>query len=54
MDAADPLVARGLPCAFERYEVQHGADWTPIKGGVPGRSERLRLLNGTAGDEATG
>jgi murein DD-endopeptidase MepM/ murein hydrolase activator NlpD len=53
MDAADPLVARGLPCAFDRYEVEQGADWLPVQGGVPSRSERLRLVDETAGDPST-
>ena len=54
MDAADPLAARGLPCAFERYEVQRGADWVPVRGGIPGRSDRLRFPDAPESAAATG
>ncbi|WP_350348901.1 M23 family metallopeptidase [Agromyces sp. G08B096] len=44
MDAADPLVARGIPCAFRAYEVERDGVWTPVRSGVPGRRERIRSV----------
>jgi murein DD-endopeptidase MepM/ murein hydrolase activator NlpD len=45
MDAADPVGATGLPCAFRRYERWSGAGaWEPVEGGVPGRADRIRML----------
>jgi murein DD-endopeptidase MepM/ murein hydrolase activator NlpD len=52
MDAADPLVAKGLPCAFRSYEVQAGDGWTRVADGIPGRHERLRFV-GVAGAGGT-
>ncbi|HEX5856513.1 MAG TPA: M23 family metallopeptidase [Microbacterium sp.] len=47
MDSADPLTARGVPCAFRSYEVQSAVGWSRVTDGVPGRSERLRFVNAT-------
>jgi murein DD-endopeptidase MepM/ murein hydrolase activator NlpD len=49
MDAADPLTARGVPCAFESYEVSRGDTWVPVEDGIPGRTERIRAIDPTAG-----
>lgn len=43
MDAADPLAAMGIPCAFESYEVLRGEAWDRITDGVPAKGERLRF-----------
>jgi murein DD-endopeptidase MepM/ murein hydrolase activator NlpD len=43
MDAADPLTARGVPCAFESYEVWRGDAWVLVKGGIPSKTERMRF-----------
>jgi murein DD-endopeptidase MepM/ murein hydrolase activator NlpD len=45
MDAADPLTATGVPCAFAAYEVDRDGAWFPVEGGIPGRAERIRLLD---------
>lgn len=45
MDALDPLVARGIPCAFRRYEALRGGVWEPVAAGVPGRRERVRSVD---------
>ena len=51
MDAADPLTARGVPCAFETYEVWRGDAWVLVKGGIPGKADRIRAVD-TAPDGA--
>lgn len=43
MDGPDPMTARGLPCAFRRYERWKDQGWEPVEGGVPGPMERIRL-----------
>jgi murein DD-endopeptidase MepM/ murein hydrolase activator NlpD len=45
MDAADPLVANGVPCAFDRYEVFRDGAWREVREGIPGRSDRIRGLD---------
>jgi len=44
MDAADPLTARGVPCAFESYEVSRGDAWVLVQGGMPGKADRIRAV----------
>jgi murein DD-endopeptidase MepM/ murein hydrolase activator NlpD len=45
MDAADPLVAQGIPCAFDSYEVLRGDDalraesWVRVESGIPGKAD---------------
>jgi murein DD-endopeptidase MepM/ murein hydrolase activator NlpD len=51
MDAADPSTARGVPCAFESYEVSRGDAWVLVRGGIPGRADRIRAV-GTPRDAA--
>ena len=51
MDAAGPLTARGVPCAFETYEVWRGDAWVLVKGGIPGKADRIRAVD-TAPDGA--
>ena len=46
MDSLDVMKARGIPCAFRRYDVEHEGSWLPIRDGVPGRRERLRFVEG--------
>jgi len=43
MDAADPLHAKGVPCAFRSYDVQRDGGWASVTNGIPGRHERLRF-----------
>lgn len=42
MDGADPMTARGLPCAFRRYERWHEGRWETVEGGIPGAMKRIR------------
>jgi hypothetical protein len=42
MDAVDPLTARGVPCAFDAYEVWQDAVWVPVSEGIPGKADRIR------------
>lgn len=44
MDSADPLTARGIPCAFRSYEVERDGAWVPVSNGIPGRRERIRSV----------
>jgi murein DD-endopeptidase MepM/ murein hydrolase activator NlpD len=44
MDAADPLRAKGVPCAFEAYLVQRDGGWERVERGIPGRYERIRSV----------
>jgi hypothetical protein len=42
MDSADPLRARGIPCAFAEYLVKRDDVWEPVHNGIPQRLERVR------------
>jgi hypothetical protein len=44
MDAADPTAAQGVPCAFRNYEVLRSGVWRNVEGGIPGRTDRIRLI----------
>jgi hypothetical protein len=44
MDSADPLQAKGIPCAFAEYLVQRDGGWERVEGGIPGRRERIRSV----------
>jgi hypothetical protein len=44
MDSPDLLTARGIPCAFRRYEAARGGAWLPVVDGIPGRRERIRSV----------
>ena len=41
MDSADPMRARGIPCAFTDYLVRRGGRWEAVDVGVPQRLERI-------------
>jgi murein DD-endopeptidase MepM/ murein hydrolase activator NlpD len=45
MDAADPTVARGVPCAFRSYEVFREARWQKVQNGIPGKTDRIRVID---------
>jgi murein DD-endopeptidase MepM/ murein hydrolase activator NlpD len=45
MDAADPLVAKGVPCAFDSYEVMRGGDGVHVEAGIPSKRERIRFTD---------
>src|SRR5262245_39709176 len=40
MDTPDLLSARGIPCAFRRYDVLRDEVWVPVERGIPGNRER--------------
>lgn len=42
MDAVDPMVAKGVPCAFRTYEVFRDGAWQRVDGGIPGLADRIR------------
>ena len=41
MDSADPLRARGVPCAFAAYLVERDGRWQRVERGIPHRRERI-------------
>ena len=41
MDSADPLQAKGIPCAFAAYLVERDGQWQRVEGGIPHRRERI-------------
>ena len=43
MDSVDMLTAKGIPCAFERYEVWREGEWRTINQGVPSDRDRIRF-----------
>lgn len=45
MDSADPLQAKGIPCAFAEYLVQRDGRWERVERGIPGRLERIRSIS---------
>lgn len=45
MDSADPLQARGIPCAFAAYLVERDGQWQPVERGIPHRRERIRSVS---------
>jgi hypothetical protein len=47
MDSLDFMTAHGIPCAFQRYEVQRAGAWMPVQNGIPNRDERLRSVPST-------
>jgi Peptidase family M23 len=44
MDSADPLRARGVPCAFAAYLVERDGQWRRVERGIPQRRERIRSV----------
>ena len=45
MDAADPNVASGVPCAFRSYEVFREGLWQRVRAGIPGKTDRVRVID---------
>lgn len=45
MDGPDWLTAKGIPCAFKRYECFTGNRWEEVLGGIPSDQDRIRMLN---------
>jgi murein DD-endopeptidase MepM/ murein hydrolase activator NlpD len=44
MDSADLLVAKGIPCAFDAYDVRRGDMWERVERGVPAPRDRIRSV----------
>jgi murein DD-endopeptidase MepM/ murein hydrolase activator NlpD len=44
MGSADPLMAKGVPCAFAEYLIQRGGRRERVQRGIPGRLERIRSV----------
>ena len=44
MDDANPLVAKGVPCAFRAYEVEEGSEWRRIENAIPKSTDRIRSV----------
>jgi hypothetical protein len=42
MDAADPLEAKGIPCAFAQYLEELDGAWERVERGIPRRGVRIR------------
>jgi hypothetical protein len=42
MDSPDPLRAKGIPCAFAAYLVEHDGEWHRVECGIPHRRQRIR------------
>ncbi len=42
MDSENLLKAKGLPCAFETYELFENGLWRELKNGIPKRNDRFR------------
>jgi murein DD-endopeptidase MepM/ murein hydrolase activator NlpD len=45
MDQADPLTAKGIPCAFAAYLVLREGRWVLVEHGVPERLQRIRSVS---------
>jgi murein DD-endopeptidase MepM/ murein hydrolase activator NlpD len=43
-DAIDPTAATGVPCAFRTYEVFRDGVWQKVQNGIPGKSDRIRMI----------
>ncbi|HYO44384.1 MAG TPA: M23 family metallopeptidase [Candidatus Limnocylindrales bacterium] len=49
MDSADPMTAAGIACSFRAYDVWRDGAWMSVTSGIPGRNDRVRLLESEAG-----
>ena len=43
MDSSNILSAKGIPCAFERYELFQDGEWKIVYKGVPSEKDRIRF-----------
>ncbi len=44
MDGPDPLVARGVPCAFTELEIEVDGGWRRVTNAIPTVSDRIRSV----------
>ena len=42
MDSSDLLSAKGIPCAFEQYDLYQNGEWKSVYRGVPSDKDRIR------------
>jgi murein DD-endopeptidase MepM/ murein hydrolase activator NlpD len=45
MDAADPIVAAGVPMAFRTYDALRDGAWQAVRNGIPGKADRIRSVS---------
>ncbi len=45
MDSSDIATAKGLPCAFEQYEVFQNGEWQVVNNGIPTDKDRIRFIS---------
>jgi hypothetical protein len=45
MDSAEPLQAKGIPCAFAEYLVKRDGRWRRVERGIPDRRERISSVS---------
>ncbi len=43
MDSSDWLIAKGIPCAFEKYDLYQNGKWECVSRGVPSDKDRIRF-----------
>lgn len=43
MDSSDWLLAKGIPCAFEQYELFRDGEWKTVVQGVPSDKDQFRV-----------
>jgi hypothetical protein len=43
MDSSDISTAKGLPCAFEEYELFKSGAWVKVRNGIPKDKDRIRF-----------
>lgn len=43
MDSSDIATAKGLPCAFEQYEIWKDGEWNGVAKGIPTDKDRIRF-----------
>jgi hypothetical protein len=43
MDSSDIAAAKGLPCAFEKYEVFQDGEWQKVINAIPTNKDRIRF-----------
>jgi len=44
MDSPDLLTAKGIPCAFKRYDVLINGEWQTVENHIPKSNQRINIL----------
>jgi hypothetical protein len=42
MDNIDFQIAKGIPCAFDKYEIQINGKWNLVNNGIPGKNIKIK------------